>query len=129
MWQLSVDHGATWNNLGVTTSSFTTGALTTNTSGWQLRAQFTNSLGVVSSNPALLTVFAAGAPVVTTQPTAQSVAAGQTVTFTSAATGTPTPTVMWQFSMDNGASWHNLGVTTSSFTTGALTTTAPRAGS
>ncbi len=81
--------------------------------GLEFRAQFTNSSGVVSSNPALLTVFAAGAPVVTTQPVAYSVTAGGTGTFTAAASGTPTPTVQWQLSTDTGTTWSNIAGATS----------------
>ena len=46
-----------------------------------------------------------GAPVITTQPTNQSVAAGATVTFTAASRGTPMPTVHWQVSVDGGQTW------------------------
>ncbi|MGC4944509.1 HtaA domain-containing protein [Kribbella sp. DT2] len=42
-------------------------------------------------------------PVVTKQPVAVSVVAGDTVTFTAAATGTPT--VQWERSADEGKSW------------------------
>ncbi len=125
MWQFSIDSGASWHNLGVTTNSFTTGALTTNTSGWQLRAQFTNPLGVVSSNPALLTVLAAGTPLVTTQPVTQTVIAPQSATFTVAASGTPTPTVQWQFSGNLGTSWTNIvGATSTSYNSGPTATWA-----
>ena len=46
-----------------------------------------------------------GAPVVTTQPTNESVPAGGTATFTAAASGTPTPTVQWEISVDGGNTW------------------------
>ncbi len=39
------------------------------------------------------------APVVTTNPTSQSVTAGTSVNFTAAASGNPTPTVQWQLSV------------------------------
>lgn len=35
----------------------------------------------------------------------QSVSLGETVTFTAAARGNPTPTVEWQVSVDGGESW------------------------
>src|SRR5260370_6336780 len=44
-------------------------------------------------------------PTITTQPTNQTVTAGQTATFTAAATGSPTPTVLWQVSTDNGTTF------------------------
>jgi large repetitive protein len=55
----------------------------------------------VSSNAAALTVNPApAAPVFTTHPATQTVTAGDTVTFTAAATGVPTPTFQWY--KDNG---------------------------
>jgi uncharacterized protein len=57
-----------------------------------------------------------GAPVVTTQPTNQSVPAGGTVTFTAAAKGAPTPTVAWEISVDGGNTWIDVpGLTSSTF--------------
>ena len=53
----------------------------------------TNSVSSVSSNNATLTVNTA--PVFTTQPSTQTVTAGTNVTFTAAASGTPTPTFQW----------------------------------
>lgn len=56
-------------------------------------------------------------PAITTQPQAQAVCEGNTVTFNSAATGTTTPTVQWQKSTDNGATWNNVpGATSASYT-------------
>jgi hypothetical protein len=63
------------------------------------------------------------APSITTQPTNQTATAGNTATFTAAATGNPTPTVQWQVSTD-GTNWTNVttgtGGTTNSYTTAAL---------
>jgi hypothetical protein len=54
----------------------------------------TNSAGSATSNGAVLTVTSA--PVITTQPASQTVAAGSNVTFTVAASGKPTPTYQWK---------------------------------
>ena len=69
------------------------------------------------------------APTVTTQPSNQTVTAGQTATFTAAASGTPTPTVQWQVSSNSGSTWANLtnaapydGVTTTTLTVTGVTT-------
>jgi uncharacterized protein len=50
-------------------------------------------------------VAPAGAPDITTQPTNQSVPPGGTATFTAAASGSPTPTVQWQVSVNGGSTW------------------------
>ncbi len=62
------------------------------------------------------------APTVTTQPTNQTASAGATTTFTTAATGNPTPTVQWQVSSNGGSTWSNIsGATSNSYTTPATT--------
>jgi FKBP-type peptidyl-prolyl cis-trans isomerase FkpA len=60
------------------------------------------------------------APTVTTQPSDRTVKAGQTATFTAAASGTPTPTVQWQVSSNGGSTWTNL---TNAAPYGEVTTT------
>jgi len=54
----------------------------------------TNTAGSATSNGAVLTVNTA--PQITQQPSNQTVTAGNPVTFTAAASGTPTPTFQWQ---------------------------------
>jgi len=53
------------------------------------------------------------APVVTTQPVSQTYTSGGSLTFTAAASGTPTPTVQWQYSVNAGSTWANLAGATS----------------
>src|SRR5271165_1197494 len=48
------------------------------------------------------------APTVTTNPANQTVAAGSSVSFTAAASGTPTPSVQWQLSIDGGTTFKNV---------------------
>src|SRR2546425_2094595 len=48
------------------------------------------------------------APAVTTSPSSLTITAGQTASFTAAATGTPPPTVQWQVSTDGGVSFSNI---------------------
>jgi hypothetical protein len=46
---------------------------------------------------------------------------GQTLTFTAAASGVPTPTVQWQLSVNGGSTWANLsGATSTTFVSGSL---------
>ncbi len=66
------------------------------------------------------------APYITTQPVNQTVNAGQTATFTAAATGSPTPTAQWQVSTDGGVTFSNLSGATS--TTLSFTTVASQTG-
>jgi uncharacterized protein len=46
-----------------------------------------------------------GAPVITADPTSQTVPAGDTVSFSAASSGTPTPTLQWEISVDGGNTW------------------------
>ena len=55
-----------------------------------------------------LPVQAQVGPAITQNPTDQTVNAGQTATFTAAASGLPTPTVQWQFSTNGGATFQNV---------------------
>ena len=61
------------------------------------RVVVTNSFNSATSNSAALAVtVTTTAPVVTTQPVSQTIAAGNPVTFTAAASGSPAPTFQWQ---------------------------------
>jgi len=61
------------------------------------------------------------APVVTLDPASTTQEPGETATFTSAASGTPTPTVQWQLSTDGGSSWADIGgATATSYMTPTL---------
>ena len=71
-----------------------------------------NSVDGVPSSAAILSLSATGtAPVITTQPVSQAVAAGASVTFTVVATGTPAPTYQWR---KNGTAIN--GATNASYT-------------
>lgn len=119
-WQMSLDNGNTWNNIaGATANTFSiTAALADNKN--QYRAVFTNSEGSATSAAALLTVNAyVAAPQITDQPYNQTVSEGQIAMFSAYAEGTPTPTVQWQKSTDNGGTWSDIAeatATTLSFT-------------
>jgi hypothetical protein len=63
------------------------------------------------------------APSITTQPTNQTVTAGQTATFSAGASGTPTPTVQWQVSTNSGSTWTPItGATSPVLTLSAVAT-------
>jgi hypothetical protein len=105
------------NIAGATSSSYTTPATTTSDSGSTFRVVVSNSAGSATSNAATLTVNAATvAPSITTQPASQTVTAGQTASFSVAATGTAPLTYQWQKNSANIA-----GATSSSYTTPATT--------
>jgi hypothetical protein len=124
-WQVSTDGGNTFSNIsGATGTTLTVSATTASQNGSIYRAVFTNSVGSATTGNATLTVRYA--PVVTTNPTDQSVTAGQSVTFTAAANGNPAVTVQWQVSTDGGATFTNISGATS--TTLKFTTTKSQNG-
>ena len=106
---------------GVTTSSHTTDATAIGDSGAVFTVVVTNSAGSVTSSGAALTVNAAAvapvAPTITTQPTAQSIAAGAMATFTVAATGT---SLSYQWKKNGLNITGGMGATTNTYTTPAM---------
>ena len=86
-----------WNKNGVTIASATTASLTLSGVGASDAAGYsvdvTNTAGTTTSSAAVLTLNIA--PTITLQPLSQSVNAGDSVTFTIAATGSPAPTFQW----------------------------------
>jgi len=119
-WQVSTDGGVTFSNVSGATSTTLSFTTVLSQSGNRYRAVFTNSAGTATTTAATLTVNSPTPPTITTQPANQTVIAGQTATFTAAATGSPTPTVQWQVSTDGGMTFSNVSGATSttlSFTT------------
>src|SRR5882672_2189475 len=100
---------------GANSPSYTTTATTSSDNGAQFTAAISNAVGTVSSNAATLTVNVP--PSITAQPASQTVAAGQTATFSVTASGTAPLTYQWQ---KNGAVIS--GATSASYTTPATTT-------
>lgn len=108
-WQHRVA-GGSWQDIGGATRPLFSFRTTVASSGWY-RAVFRNIAGVTRSRSTKLTVIQK--PVITAQPTSQTVAVGAWTTLTSAATGTPAPTVRWQRSA-NRSSWRNVSGATKS---------------
>ena len=79
---------------------------------------------VSSLNGTTLTEVTPPAPVVTTNPSDQTVTDGATATFTAAATSATPQTVQWQQSVDGGANWSDIpGATSDSYITPATALT------
>ena len=104
---------------GATQSSYTTPVTTTADNNSTFLVTVSNSAGSINSNSAKLTVNSSGGggngPTMTIQPQNQILNAGQTATFTMAATGTGALTYQW-FA---GSTAIN-GATSASYTTPAL---------
>lgn len=115
-WQRSDDAGVTWADIpGATAATYTVNPVVPSLDGTRWRVLATNQYGTTSSNPATLTVLDSVG--ITTQPVDRTAGPGMSATFTSVATGTPTPTVHWQRSADGGATWTDIsGATTGSYT-------------
>ena len=101
--------------LAATSGTYTTPATSLGDSGAQYSVVVGNGTGAVTSSKATLTVTAAAvAPAITSQPAAQTVAAGQTASFSVVATGTEPLAYQWQKNGTNIA-----GATSSMYTTPA----------
>ncbi len=75
--------------------------------------------GTSSTRSTFVTILQS--PTITSNPSNQSVDAGETATFTVSATGAGTLTYQWQLSTDGGSSWSNVGSSASSYTTPSTT--------
>ncbi len=114
--------GTAWSafvtGTGYTTKTFVTAATTAASSGTQIRALVTDANGVsAASNAATLTV----SPIVTTQPSPQTVPVGNSATFTVVADGVASFTYQWQSYSYASATWSAV-TTGTGFNTAAFTT-------
>jgi len=109
-WSVSTDGGVHWAPLPGGTATKLRLSATTSMNGWEYEAIVSNAAGSATSSPATLTVTPLLAPVITASPASASLAAiGSTVSFSSGATGVPTPVVSWSYSRDGGATWIKTG--------------------
>ena len=90
-------------------------SVTTNLTSIQNTASVTGGGGSIVTGSSTDTVTVLQGPSISTQPQPQTACSGVSVSFTAAATGSPTPTVQWQVSTNGGATFANL--------TGATSTT------
>ena len=95
---------ASANNDYTSTYSFVTDS-NQDQNGYQYRAVFANGAGSTDSSGGTLTVVTPLAPYAIIQPTNQSVQEGDQTLFTVYPGGSPTPTIQWQVSTDNGATF------------------------
>ncbi len=104
---------------GTGNTSFSTDLPVSLPSGqWVISSTSTDPAGNTSEFSGNVTaVMSQVPPSVNTSPTDATACAGDSVTFTAAAAGTPTPTVQWQVSTDGGASFSDIpGATSSALT-------------
>jgi len=99
-WQNAVTNA---NISGATSSTYSIANTTTAQSGMQFRVVVSNGVNPpATSNSVTLTVSAgSGAPVITTQPTNETVTAGQTATFSVVAAATAPLSYPWQNAVTN----------------------------
>ena len=79
-----------------------------------------------TSSPVSLTVYVPAA--VGTSPLDQNILAGHTASFTASFTGTPSPTITWQYSKDHGSTWANFPTPPNNNTPGTSVLTTNAAG-
>ncbi len=116
LWEISTDGGSTFTPInGATSATLDIGAATLAENDDQYEAVFSNGIGSpATTTPATLTVNpATAAPVVTTNPLSQTLTAGQDVKFTAAASGSPTPTVLWMIEASGASTFTPISGATS----------------
>jgi alpha-tubulin suppressor-like RCC1 family protein len=105
-WEVSTDGGKTWGNVRRASSDvLTVASVKTSEDGDEYRAVFKNAAALegVATEAATLTVH--NHPVVTKQPLSVTVEEGQGAHFEASASGFPAPSVEWELSTDEGASF------------------------
>ncbi len=116
-WQVSTDGGLNFTNVnGATGTQLSLPTTSATDDGRLFRVVASNRMGDVASPAARLTVYSP--PQVTVQPRdVTSGAADAAVTVNVAGTGLPVPSVQWQVSRDNGATYQDIsGATGNSYT-------------
>ena len=109
-WQFKAPGTSTWYDSSMTgakTKTLTVEA-TAARNGQQYRCRVTNEAGTTTSSAATLTVLSK--PAITTQPVSRTVAAGDTIKFTVAATG-GSLTYQWQFKAPGTSTWNDSSMT------------------
>ena len=106
-WQVSIDAGATWNNVAsATLSALTLNAVTGTMNNNQYRVLISSCTpGGLTSAAATLTVNAVAG--ITSQPANTTVCAGSNASFTTVAVGNAI-SYQWQLSIDGGTSFNNI---------------------
>lgn len=122
-WEVSSNGGSSWS--AVTAGSedkLTLAGVTVSENGYKYRAVFQNAAGKATSNAATLTIE--NRPKVTKQPADATVEDGHGATFEATASGFPTPSVQWELSTNEGATWSAVAGATTDQLTLANTTAA-----
>jgi len=113
-WQVSANGGASWTQIPGATSAIYNFTAQLSSSGDEYEAVFSNAAGSATTNPATLTVLASPVgPSITGNPTSVAVVSGTNVSFSASASGSPTPSVQWDVSMNHGGSWSPIAGATS----------------
>ncbi|RYE19901.1 MAG: hypothetical protein EOP51_18970, partial [Sphingobacteriales bacterium] len=117
-WQVSTNSGLSWTPVaGETNNTYSFNAASAD-NGKQYRALYSNAGGSTASSAVELQVNAS--PVITASPVNASDCEGELVSFSASAGGTPTPSVQWQVSTNNGTLWTSVsGATSTSYSLSA----------
>ena len=107
--------GTTTTPVGTNSASFTTTALTVQTSYW---VRVTNTFGTLNSSTAIISIGVGAG--ITTQPQSQTIASNATANLSVVATGTAPLTYQW-YQGTSGTTTTPVGTNSASFTTPALT--------
>ena len=113
-WQYKRAGASAWTDWSGKTAATLTVAAASSNNGCKYRCVVSNPLGKKTSNAATLTVTVAK-PVITTKPKSVSLAVGECMTFTCAATGEGTLRYQWQYKKSGDTSWTNWSGATNTY--------------
>ncbi len=115
-WMVELAGSSTFSPIdGATSGTLNLGTAMLAESGNQYEAVFSNGVGSpVTTTAATLTVNPApAAPAVTTSPHSQTLTVGQDASFTTSASGNPTPTVQWMVELAGSSTFSPINGATS----------------
>jgi len=112
-WQQSSGSGS-WSDVPGATKPALSVKATKARNGYSFRAVFRNSAGTATTRAAKLKVVSTVKPVVTLNPSAQTVVVNGQAVLAAAATGKPAPKIIWQESSD-GKKWTTVTGATGNF--------------
>jgi hypothetical protein len=118
-----VSQAALVNTNGVFSTNFATSALPVGDYPITYSYAGDSNITAIIDNSSTLSVIPTAPPQVTLNPRNTITSAGDGVSFTANASGSPTPSVQWQFSSDGGTTWNNVTSNTSALTPTLIFTT------
>ena len=112
-WQYQGKNGTTWTNFANAAGASMTKTAQSSWNGWKVRCVVTDGSGNSAVSDTVTITIGSTGPVITKQPVSVTAVAGQSITFSVAASGSGL-TYQWQYQGKTGTTWTNFANATGS---------------